>query len=310
MRDNERQTRSHLMEKFAQRGLHPRTDLGQNFLIDLNIIEQIVRESRLERDDVVLEVGCGTGGMTTFLAREAGEVISVEIDRNMFEFATEMTSSYSNVTLINRDVLKNKNRIAQEVLDVVAEKLAVDPARRLKLIANLPYAVATPVISNLVALDFPWERMVVTVQLEMADRMCAGAGSSDYSALSAWLQSQCRLKILNRLSPQVFWPRPKVNSAVVVIVPDPERRGKILDRPFLQDFLRRLFTQRRKLMRGVLAGMYRDELEKHEIDSVLESLGFETQIRAEQLDPDRLVELCNSIKRAIETSQAEPVRET
>ncbi|MGE3315805.1 MAG: 16S rRNA (adenine(1518)-N(6)/adenine(1519)-N(6))-dimethyltransferase RsmA [Planctomycetaceae bacterium] len=298
------------MEKFAQRGLHPRTDLGQNFLIDLNIIEQIVREARLVPDDVVLEVGCGTGGMTTFLARQAGEVISVEIDRNMYEFAKEMTEPYSNVTLINRDVLKNKNRLAQEVIDAVAEKLAVDPARRLKLIANLPYAVATPVISNLVALDFPWERMVVTVQLEMAERMCANAGSSDYSALSAWLQSQCRLKILNRLPPQVFWPRPKVNSAVVGIVPDPERREKILDRPFLQDFLRRLFTQRRKLMRGVLAGMFREELDKQQIDALLESLGFETQIRAEQLEPAQLVELCNTVRRAIETTQSEPARKT
>jgi 16S rRNA (adenine1518-N6/adenine1519-N6)-dimethyltransferase len=300
MKDTERQTRSHLMELFAERGLHPRTDLGQNFLIDLNIIEQIVREARLEPNDVVLEVGCGTGGMTTFLAREAGEVVSVEVDRRMFELASEQVAPYSNVTIINRDVLKNKNRLAPEVVEMVTQKLAADPARRLKLIANLPYAVATPVISNLVALDFPWERMVVTVQLELAQRMCAKAGSNHYGALSVWLQSQCRLRILNRLSPQVFWPRPKVNSAVVRIVPDPERRKQIDDRAFLQDFLRRLFTQRRKLMRGVLAGMYRDELSKQDVDALLESLGFAAQTRAEELEPARLVELANGVGRVIE----------
>lgn len=309
MKDAERQTRSHLMEKFAERGLHPRTDLGQNFLIDLNIIDLIVREARLSPNDVVLEVGCGTGGMTTFLAREAGEVICVEVDRRMAELAAEMLAAFSNVTILNRDVLKNKNRLAQEVVDTVAEKLAVDPARRLKLIANLPYNVATPVISNLVALDFPWERMVVTVQLELAQRMCAKPGSSHYGALTVWLQSQCRLRILNRLPPQVFWPRPKVNSAVVRIVPDTERRTTIDDRAFLHEFLRTLFTQRRKLMRGVLAGMYRTELDKPEIDAIFAALELDTNARAEELEPAKLVALSNRIRQAVGTENLESARE-
>jgi 16S rRNA (adenine1518-N6/adenine1519-N6)-dimethyltransferase len=159
------------MELFAQHGFHPRTDLGQNFLIDLNLVEYVVREAHLDRDDVVLEVGCGTGGMTTYLTLEAGAVVSVEVDKRMFELAQDAVEGCSNVTLLNCDVLKNKNHFSPLVLETVAEKLAEDPERRLKLVANLPYSVATPVISNLVASDLCWARIVATIQLELAQKM-------------------------------------------------------------------------------------------------------------------------------------------
>lgn len=301
MSDADRQTRSHLMELFEQHGFHPRSDLGQNFLIDLNLIEFVVREAQLEPDDVVLEVGCGTGGMTTFLAREAAAVVCVEVDPRMFQFAQAAVADCQNVMLLNCDVLKNKNHLEPRVLELVGEKLAENPARKLKLVANLPYSVATPVISNLVATELPWTRMVVTIQYELAQRMCARPTSGHYGALSAWLQAQCRLKILKRLPPQVFWPRPKVNSAIVKIVPDAVRRGKIRDRAFLHEFLRGLFNQRRKLLRGVLAGMYRKQLSKAEIDTLLGSLGHGPNTRAEDLDPPTLVILANRVQEVLET---------
>lgn len=298
MKDALRQTRSYLMELFEQHGYRPRTDFGQNFLIDINLVEFIVASGEVTEQDVVLEVGSGTGGMTAFLAREAGHVISVEIDRHIFPLAQYSVRDFDNVTLLNTDALKNKNRLSNEVLGAVEEQLAVDPNRRLKLIANLPYNVATPIISNLVATDLPLVRIVATIQWELAQRMASRhGGGTNYGALSVWLQSQCEIEILKKMSPTVFWPRPKVDSAIVCLVPDEVKRSQIADRPFLQDFLRRLFHHRRKMMRSVLVGMYRKQLPKERIDALLVELGISERARAEELPVERLVELSNRFYR-------------
>jgi len=283
------------MELFEQHGFHPRSDLGQNFLIDLNIIEFIVREAQLGPDDVVLEVGAGTGGMTAFLAQQAGDVVSVEVDTNMHRLAQSVVGDYPNVTLLHTDALKNKNTLSPEVLDEVNRKLAVSPNRRLKLISNLPYSIATPVVSNLVATELPWIAMVITIQKELGQRMAAKPGRNHYGALSAWLQAQCRVKIVKSLPPMVFWPRPKVNSAVVRILPVAERRRHMVDREFFHDFVRRVFSQRRKFMRGVIAGMYRKQLEKSDIDEVLAQLEISQQARAEETTVETLVALANHL---------------
>jgi len=295
-----RQTRSHLLQLFEQHGFHPRTDLGQNFLIDLNLIDYIVRQANLGRRDVVLEVGAGTGGLTTGLAAQAGEVVSVEVDPRMAGIAGSVIAGCNNVTLLNVDALKNKNTFSPMVLDAVREKLAVDSRRRLKLVANLPYNIATPVVSNLVATDLPWERMVVTIQWELAQRMAAQPGESAYGALSAWMQAQCRVRILRKLPPTVFWPRPKVQSAVMRVFPEVDGRQTINDRRFFQDFLRRLFHHRRKLARKVLCGMYRKELTKPDVDAVLRDFGFTGNERAEQLTPQTLIALSNRFGEALQ----------
>ena len=299
MKSAERQTRSYLMKLFSQHGFHPRTHLGQNFLIDLNIVEFIVDEAQIGPDDVVLEIGAGTGGMTTYLALHAGAVVSVEVDRNMFQLAEEAVEGCDNVTLLRAEALANKNHFSAELLDLLEAKLAEEPDRRLKLVSNLPYSIATPVVANLVATDLPWELMVVTIQLELGERMIAKPRTSDYGSLSIWLQSQCWVKVRKRLRPSVFWPRPKVHSAIVRLLPNEQGRKQIRDRPFFQDFLRRLFHQRRKLLRSVLVTMYRKQLKKTEIDAILESLGMSTNTRAEELAPPILVELSNSIWTAI-----------
>lgn len=295
MPKSERQTRSHLMRLFQRHGFHPRTDLGQNFLIDLNIIEFVVRNAELTPNDVVLEVGAGTGGMTTFMAQQAAHVISVEVDRNMARLATEAIAPYDNVTLINRDALKNKNRFAPEVLERIDEQLAVDPQRRLKLVANLPYSIATPVITNLVATEIPWTRMVVTIQYELGLRMLAEPRTGPYGSLSVWLQSQCEVEMLRKLGPQVFWPRPKVDSAIMQILPAASLRQRIEDRPFFQDYLRRGFNFRRKFLRSVLCGMYRKDVPKSVIDETLASMGLKPSARAEELDVATHIELANRL---------------
>lgn len=287
------------MQLFRQHGFNPRSDLGQNFLIDINLVEFAVRAAELSEDDIVLEVGPGTGGMTTFLASQAGKVIGVEVDKNMFALATYATRNCDNVTLINRDILKNKNTISPEITKLLKEQLAATPDSRLKLVANLPYSVATPVISNLVASDLPWQRMVCTIQLELGEKMIAEPGTSKYGSLSVWLQSQCSVRIIRRLGPKVFWPRPKVDSAIVSIWRHDGRGDRIDDKPFFLDFLRRLFHQRRKLLRRVLVGMYSKQLSKQEVDSLLDEQGLVGDHRAEQLDVPTLVKLGNRFTAAV-----------
>ncbi len=299
MKDESRQTRKHLMTLFRDHGFGPRTDLGQNFLIDVNLIEFAVAAADISKDDLILEVGTGTGGMTTFLAEQAGSVISVEVDPKMFALAIPATRKCDNVKLINRDILHNKNTLSPEIVTLLREEIAKRPDGQFKLVANLPYNVATPVISNLVASDLPWTRIVATIQLELGEKMIAEPGTRSYGALSVWLQSQCSVRIIRRLGPQVFWPRPKVHSAIVSLWRHDGRGGKIDDRAFFLEFIRRLFHHRRKLMRGVLCGMYRKQMAKTEVDAILTELEHSPQSRAEQLDVPTLLRLANRFYRAV-----------
>ncbi len=295
MPNEKRQTRTHLMQLFEDLGLHPRHELGQNFLIDINLIEFAVAQAELTIDDIVLEVGAGTGGLTTYLSHEAGHVVSVEYDANMHQLASAAVAGKVNVTLLHCDALKNKNHINDVVLAEVEKRLHEAPERELKLVANLPYSIATPLVSNLVATDLPWTMMVITIQLELAQRMKAGPDSDHYGAMSVWLQAQCRVEILKKLTPQVFWPRPKVDSAIVRITPNVEKRQRIRDRGFFLDYVRSAFGQRRKLLGGVLASHYRDRLDRATIDAVLAELSLPEKTRAEELTPAQHVELANRL---------------
>lgn len=300
----ERQTRSYLMRLFQEHGFNPRHDLGQNFLIDLNIIDLVVRKAEIGPNDVVLEVGAGTGSMTAELASRAGHVVSVEYDANMHMLASRAVRSFSNVTLLNTDALKGKNRLHPLVLEAIDAALAAHPDRRLKLVANLPYNIGTPVISNLVLLDYPWTRMVVTIQYELALRMQAAPRSNDYGGLSAWLQSQCDVELVRKIGPNVFWPRPKVDSAVVRIDPNEEKRRLISDRPRFHEFLRHLFNHRRKVLRGVLTGLD-DRLGKPQVDELLREQEIGESARAEELSPQQLVRLGNRVFEWIDQQSRE-----
>jgi 16S rRNA (adenine1518-N6/adenine1519-N6)-dimethyltransferase len=303
-----RQTLSYLRNLFARRGIVPRHRFGQNFLIDLNIHELIARTAELEPIDVVLEVGPGAGALTALLAETASAVVAVEIDAAMAQLTREATSGRPNVRVLNVDALAGKHAIHPEVLDNVRAGLAVAPDRRLKLVANLPYNVATPIVSNLlVDPDLRPALLVVTIQLELAERMRAAPHTEAYGALSVLVQALADVEVVRTLPPKVFWPRPKVDSAIVKITPRPEKRAAIGDFGWFLTVLRRVFLHRRKNLRRVLYGLWRDRWTKPEVDALLEGLGLTGQIRAEAMNVEEFIGLAQALKQRLgATAAVEP----
>jgi 16S rRNA (adenine1518-N6/adenine1519-N6)-dimethyltransferase len=291
-----RQTLSFLMRRFREAGIRPHTKFGQNFLIDLNLLDVLVEAAELTVDDVILEVGTGTGSLTALMAPRVAAVVTVEIDPVMYQLAGEELHALPNVSMLQLDALRNKNAFNPEVLDAVATELNQSPQRRLKLVANLPYNVATPIIGNLLHEEHPPELITVTIQKELADRLVASPGTKDYSALSIWVQSQCEAEILRVLPPSVFWPRPKVHSAFVRIRPIPERRKEIPDRQFFHRFVRALFQHRRKFLRAQLLNAVAGQLDKAAVDEILETSRISPSLRAETLPPETVLALAEAVR--------------
>ncbi len=297
-----RQTTAYLKQLFAQVGFTIDARRGQNFLVDLNLVDLVERTAAVRPDDVVLEVGTGTGVLTERMAAAAAGVITCEIDPRLAQLARDRLIERDNVTLVEGDALASKHRFAPAVLEAVAAALAASPGGRLLLVANLPYCVATPVISNLLALPRPFDAAVVTVQREMAERMTSAAGSHSYNGLSVWVGAQCRGEIVRVLPPSVFWPRPKVDSAIVRLDFEPARRGAIDDPDRFHAFVRDVFCHRRKLLRGVLvrmAGSQEKEAARRAVDGVFAALGLAADARAEDISPDDFVRLERTFAEAV-----------
>ncbi len=194
------------------------------------------------------------------------------------------------------DALRNKSHLNPEVIAAVEHQLAAVPDRRLKLVANLPYSVATPVMANLLSSSIVPHSMTVTVQKEVADRLAAPPATKDYGALSIWFQSQCHVEIVRTLPPSVFWPRPKVTSAIVHILVDPALRDRISDRAMFHDFVRSLFLHRRKFLRGVLVSALKGRLDKPAVDELLAAAEVNPECRAEQLDVPTILRLAELVR--------------
>ena len=305
-----RQTLSHLRGLFEKHGISPRKQLGQNFLIDLNLHEVILREAGLTPNDIVLEVGTGTGALTERMADQAAAVVAVEIDPAMGRLTAETIGPRPNVLLLRQDALRNKNNIANEVLDALRSSLKVRPGRRIKLVANLPYSIATPLVSNLLLDDeLRPALMVIMIQWEMAERLIAEPTGSAYGSISVLVNALADVEILRRLPPTVFGPRPKVDSAIVRIMPSVEKRRKIDDLPWFAHVVRQVFLHRRKNLRVVLHAMYHhaDAWTKPVVDEILEQLDLPFDIRAEALNVEELDELSMALRVKLDEFGIPPI---
>lgn len=294
-----RQTTTFLKQRMEEAGIRPVSKFGQNFLIDLNLVNMIADSASITEQDVVVEVGTGTGSLTGLIAQKARHVITVEIDQNLWQLAQEELSSFGNITFLQQDALRNKNNLSPVLLDTIRSEMAKAEGSRLKLVANLPYNIATPLITNLLTLDdIVPTSMTVTIQKELAERIIARPGTKEFGALSLWIQAQCHPEIVRLMSPKVFWPRPKVDSAIIHIETDFDKRSRIPDLTYYHRFVRKLFIHRRKLLRGVLVSVFKNELTKQQVDNILEGINLTGKVRAEQLAAPVIFELCERFRQA------------
>ena len=299
MAKQNRQTISYLTKRFREVGLEPNRRHGQNFLIDLNLIELLAESASLTPDDVVLEVGTGTGSLTGLLAAKAAHVVTVEIDQHLHQLAQEELEEFDNITFLHQDALKNKNNFHSTVLETIQKQMAARAGSIFKLGANLPYNIATPVISNLLRCPIVPEVMSVTIQKELADRIVAEPNNKDYGALSVWIQSLCDAEIVRVMKPSVFWPSPKVDSAIVRIAHRPDKRARFPDLEFFHRFSRAIFFHRRKFLRSVAISAFKEELNKPQVDEVLTEMQLGPQARTEQLSVEELQALCELFRKKV-----------
>jgi 16S rRNA (adenine1518-N6/adenine1519-N6)-dimethyltransferase len=232
------------------------------------------------------------------MAAEAAAVVTVEIDKELFRLAGEQLRTLDNVRMMQLDALKNKSHLNPLVLEAIDRELSAAPGRQWKLAANLPYQVATPILTNCLDLDRPPRSMTVTIQKELADRIQAVPRTKDYGALSIWVQSQCHVELVRTMPPSVFWPRPKITSAILHITLDDQLRQRIPDRAYFHQFVRAMFFHRRKFLRSGLIGVTKNRLEKPQVDQLMARLGLGGNARAEELDVPAMLALCEAVRTA------------
>lgn len=243
------QTKQQIQQLLAEAGAFPNRRLGQHFLIDLNLMRLLIETAQIEASDVVLEVGCGTGSLTEALAQQAGKVIAVELDRMLCTITKNQLAKTENVEIINTDVLEKKRTLSSTVTGAI-ELARKEYTGRLLLVANLPYNVASPVILNLVTGPTAVDAVSVTVQRQVAERMTAAPGSSEYGTLSILLAATGDAKIIRVLKPAVFWPKPQVDSAMVRFVRQNEKVSRIQDMKLFSQTVSLFMGHRRKMLKA------------------------------------------------------------
>ena len=256
---------------------------GQNFLIDEHVLDKIIRAAEITKDDYVLEIGPGIGTMTQYLACAAREVTAVEIDRALIPILEDTLKEYDNVSIINEDILK---------VDIAALAKEKNGGRPIKVVANLPYYITTPIIMGLFEKNVPVDSITVMVQKEVAERLYAKPGTKDYGALSVWIQSYVRVEWGFVVGPGAFNPPPKVDSAVVTFIPLPRERHPA-DPKALSSVLKLCFQLRRKQLQSILRRAGRDDTA-----AALERLGIAPEARPETLTPEQFQQLAGIFGRS------------
>ena len=261
---------------------------GQNFLIDTHVLEKIVDEAGIDEDDCVLEIGPGIGTMTQYLCERAGRVIAVEIDKALIPILNDTLSSYSNVEIINEDILK---------VDITNLCNKYNNGRPIKVVANLPYYITTPIIMGLFESGCPLESITIMVQKEVADRMKCRPGSKDYGALSLAVQFYSNPEIVANVSPESFIPKPGVGSTVIRLTRYPKPPVEVDDEKYMFKLIRAAFNMRRKTMvNSLMSGNL--GLTKKEILSAIDKLNLSPQVRGEALTLNEFAALSNILSKA------------
>ncbi|MBO5387071.1 MAG: 16S rRNA (adenine(1518)-N(6)/adenine(1519)-N(6))-dimethyltransferase RsmA [Lachnospiraceae bacterium] len=253
---------------------------GQNFLIDGRVIDKIIAAAEITKEDTVLEIGPGIGTMTQYLAEAAGQVIAVEIDKNLLPIYEETLADYDNVTIINNDILK-----------VDIHELIKGKAQKVKVVANLPYYITTPIIMGLFENHIPAESITVMVQKEVADRMQSGPGSKDYGALSLAVQYYAKPYIVANVPPNCFMPRPNVGSAVIRLTSWEEPPVAVKDEKLMFKLIRASFNQRRKTLQNGINNSPDLSFSKEQVVNALREMGLSESVRGEALSLEQFARL-------------------
>lgn len=261
---------------------------GQNFLIDTHVLDKIIRSAEITKDDFVLEIGPGIGTMTQYLACAAREVVAVEIDKALIPILEDTLSSYDNVTVINEDVLK---------LDIVKLAQERNGGKPIKVVANLPYYITTPIIMGLFESHVPVQSITVMVQKEVADRMQVGPGTKDYGALSLAVQYYAKPYIAANVPPNCFMPRPKVGSAVIRLECHEKPPVQVKDEKLMFRIIRASFNQRRKTLANGLKNSPEISLSREGIEQAIAELGKGASVRGEALNLEEFATLSNIVGR-------------
>ena len=263
---------------------HFQKKFGQNFLIDTHVLEKIIREAQITEEDCVIEIGPGIGTMTQYLAEYARQVIAIEIDRNLIPILKDTLSSYHNVTIINEDVLK------VDIRKLAEEK---NQGKPVKVVANLPYYITTPIVMGLLESRVPLDSITIMVQKEVAERMQEGPGSKEYGALSLAVQYYARPKIVANVPPNCFMPRPNVGSAVIRLTCHEKPPVEVKNEKFMFDLIRASFNQRRKTLVNGLGNAANLNLNKEQVEAALKAMELSPTIRGEALSLEQFARLSN-----------------
>lgn len=259
---------------------------GQNFLINTGILEEIIEAAEITKDDFVLEIGPGIGTMTQYLCESAREVVAVEIDKNLIPILQDTLSAYDNVEVINDDILK------VDINKLAAERNSGKP---IKVVANLPYYITTPIIMGLFESHVPIDSITIMVQKEVADRMQEGPGSKEYGALSLAVQYYAHPEIVVNVPPSCFMPQPKVGSAVIRLTRHEQPPVDVENEKLMFQLIRASFNQRRKTLANGLNNFPGLNLNKEVIQACIEELGVPVTVRGEALSLEQFAQLSNII---------------
>ncbi len=279
-------TPSRTKQIIEENGFYFKKNFGQNFLIDSNILDNIVQCANITKQDCVLEVGPGIGSLTQVLAENARQVVAVEIDTNLIPILSKTLADYENIEILNQDILKTD-------IDAIIKQKNND--RPIKVVANLPYYITTPIIMDLLEQERKVDTITVMVQKEVAERMQANPKDKEYGALSVAVQYYCNAHLDMIVPPSCFMPRPKVASAVITLEILPERKVKTKDETLFFHLVKCAFSQRRKTLLNCLYNQGNLGLSKEELTTLLETLGWDTRIRGEALSITDFARLTDAI---------------